>query len=123
MADSFSARGGRRAEGATRPAPRELDELIHQRIRLGIMSALAATDRMSFNDLKELLETTDGNLSVHARKLEEAGYVECIKRFVDRMPLTEYRLTSQGRSAFARYIERMEALLELSRPQRGKDER
>ena len=86
------------------------------------MSALAATERMSFNDLKDLLETTDGNLSVHARKLEEGGYVECIKRFVDRMPLTEYRLTSQGRSAFATYIERMEALLELSRPQRGKDE-
>lgn len=82
------------------------------------MSALAATERASFNDLKDLLETSDGNLSIHARKLEEAGYVECIKRFVDRVPLTEYRLTKEGRAAFASYIERMEALFELSRPER-----
>ena len=102
------------AEGE-RPAPHEIDDLIHQRVRLGIMSALAATDRMSFNDLKELLETTDGNLSVHARKLEEAGYVECHKRFVARVPLTEYRLTPEGRTAFERYIQRMETLFNLSR--------
>lgn len=107
-----------RKADAPRPAPHELDELIHQRIRLGIMSALAATERMSFSDLRDLLETTDGNLSVHARKLEDAGYIECNKRFVDRVPLTEYRITSRGRSALEDYIRRMEALLDLSRPNR-----
>lgn len=112
-------RGGdqprRRSAAGAPPAPHELDHLIHQRVRLGIMSALAATERMSFNDLRDLLETSDGNLSVHARKLEEAGYLECSKRFVGRVPLTEYRLTPEGRAAFDRYIQRMEALFDLSR--------
>jgi DNA-binding MarR family transcriptional regulator len=89
----------------------ELDKLIHERLRLGIVSALAATDSMSFGDLKNLLQTTDGNVSVHARKLEEAGYIECEKSFRGRMPLTEYKITAEGRSALERYLNHMEALI------------
>ena len=90
----------------------KLDRLIHERLRLGIISALAANDRLSFNDLKALLHTSDGNLSVHARKLEEAGYVECMKSFDGRMPRTEFKLTRSGRHALEKYVAHMEALIE-----------
>ena len=93
----------------------ELDRLIHERMRLGIISALAANDSLTFNDLKKLLKTTDGNLSVHARKLEEANYVACTKSFEGRMPRTEYRLTPQGRKALERYLDHMEALIQSMR--------
>jgi DNA-binding transcriptional ArsR family regulator len=92
-----------------------LDRLIHERIRLAIVSALAASEPLSFNDLKALLGTTDGNLSVHARKLEEARYVTCTKRFDGRIPRTEYRLTAAGRQALDRYLAHMEALIRAAR--------
>ena len=92
-----------------------LDRVIHERIRLGIVSALAANEHVTFNDLKRLLDTTDGNLSVHARKLEEAGYVQCSKSFEGRMPKTEYRLTEEGRKALTRYLDHMEALIHAAR--------
>jgi len=93
----------------------ELDRLIHERIRLGILSALAVNNQLSFHDLKELLKTTDGNLSVHARKLEEAGYLSCAKFFEGRVPRTEYRLTAAGRGALERYLNHMEALIRATR--------
>jgi DNA-binding transcriptional ArsR family regulator len=93
----------------------ELDRLIHERVRLGIVSALAVNDRLTFNELKALLDTTDGNLSVHARKLEDAGYLRCIKSFEGRMPRTEYVLTKPGREALERYVGHMEALIEAVR--------
>ena len=93
------------------PALPELDRLIHERIRLGIVSALATNDSLSFNDLKRILKTTDGNLSVHARKLEDAGYVNCSKTFEGRTPKTEYRLTTAGRRALERYLDHMEAVI------------
>ncbi|HKH46693.1 MAG TPA: transcriptional regulator [Thermoanaerobaculia bacterium] len=99
-------------------APRaalDLDRLIHERIRLGIVSALAVNDHLSFNDLKKLLKTTDGNLSVHARKLEEAGYVTCAKYFEGRLPKTEFRLTPPGRRALERYLDHMEAIIQATR--------
>ena len=89
----------------------ELDRLIHERLRLGIISALAVNDRLSFNDLKALLQTTDGNLSVHARKLEDAQYISCDKTFENRMPRTEYRLTAAGRRALEKYLAHMEAII------------
>ena len=89
----------------------ELDRVIHERMRLAIVSALAADPSLSFNELKALLGTTDGNLSVHARKLEEAGYVACSKSFQGRMPKSEYRLTAEGRRAFERYLAHLEALV------------
>src|SRR6476620_3217452 len=89
----------------------ELDKVIHERMRLGIISALAANDTLSFTDLKNLLNTTDGNISVHARKLEEAGYLTLEKSFKGRMPLTEYRITTAGRKALERYLDHMEALI------------
>jgi DNA-binding MarR family transcriptional regulator len=92
-----------------------LDRIIHERMRLGIVSALAVSDSLTFNELKKLLQTTDGNLSVHARRLEEAGYVECTKSFEGRMPKTEYRLTVSGRQAFERYLNHMEALIHAMR--------
>jgi len=92
-----------------------LDRLIHERIRLGIVSALAAEEGMSFADLKAVLHTTDGNLSVHARKLEEAGYIRVNKGFEDRKPRTEYRLTAKGRRALEAYLEQMEAILSEAR--------
>jgi DNA-binding transcriptional ArsR family regulator len=92
-----------------------LDRLIHERIRLAMVSALAANQSMSFSELKALLGTTDGNLSIHARKLEDAGYVECAKSFVDRTPRTEYRLTAAGRRALERYLDHMEALIRAAR--------
>ena len=93
----------------------ELDSLIHHRMRLGIISALAASECVSFNDLKALLQTTDGNLSVHARKLEEAGYVTCEKYFEGRVPKTEYRLAEPGRQALQRYLDHMEAIIHATR--------
>ncbi|MES1245876.1 MAG: transcriptional regulator [Acidobacteriota bacterium] len=93
----------------------DLDRLIHERMRLGIVSALAVNDHLSFNDLKKLLQTTDGNLSVHARKLEEAGYVTCEKYFEGRLPKTEYRLTTPGRRALQRYLDHMEAIIHATR--------
>jgi DNA-binding MarR family transcriptional regulator len=91
--------------------PLALDRLIHERLRLGIVSALAVNERLTFSELKQLLQTTDGNLSVHARKLEEAAYITCDKTFEDRMPRTEYRLTSSGRRAFDKYLAHMEAII------------
>jgi len=94
---------------------RALDALIHHRMRLGIVSALAAEESLTFNELKALLRTTDGNLSVHARKLEDAQYVTVTKRFEDRRPRTEYRLTAAGRKALQRYLDHMEALIRATR--------
>lgn len=96
-------------------SPVDLDRLIHGRVRLGIVSALAVTDSLSFTELKDLLDTSDGNLSVHARRLEEAGYLACDKSFADRVPHTEYRLTASGRSALEKYLDHMEALIERVR--------
>ena len=93
----------------------DLDRLIHERMRLGIVSALAVNEALTFNALKEMLGATDGNLSVHARKLEEAGYVECSKSFDGRIPRTEFRLTPEGRSALGRYLDHMEALIQAVR--------
>lgn len=99
---------------APSPVP-EFDRLIHERVRLGMISALAVTDSLSFNDLKRLLKTTDGNLSVHARKLEEADYVACHKHFENRTPRTDYRITPKGRAAFQRYLDDMEDLIRSAR--------
>jgi DNA-binding HxlR family transcriptional regulator len=95
----------------------ELDRLIHERIRLGIVSALATNDSLTFNDLKRVLKTTDGNLSVHARKLEEAQYISCLKFFEGRVPRTEYRLTAAGRRALAEYLDQMEEWIRVTRDQ------
>ena len=101
----------RQSQDSSHQTPLELDRLIHERLRLGIVSALAVTDRISFNDLKRLLRTTDGNLSVHARKLEDAQYIACDKTFHGRVPKTEYRLTPAGRKALDRYLAHMEAII------------
>src|SRR5262245_42464387 len=108
--------GGRSLEAmrAAEKAP-ELDNLIHERIRLGIVSALAANQSLTFSELKELLKTTDGNISVHARKLEDAEYITCKKSFAGRVPKTEYRLTSMGRRALEQYLNHMEALIRAAR--------
>ena len=110
------------ASGLKSPAPRpklqglpELDRVIHERLRLAIVSALAARDAMSFNELKALLRTTDGNLSVHARRLEEAGYVSCAKTFEGRLPKTTYRLTADGRRALEKYLGHLEAVIAHAR--------
>ncbi len=95
----------------------ELDRLVHERIRLGIVSALATNDSLSFNDLKRVLKTTDGNLSVHARKLEEAQYISCVKFFEGRVPRTEYRLTAAGRRALTEYLNQMEEWIRVTREQ------
>jgi len=100
---------------ARAPELPELDRLIHERIRLGIVSALATNDSLSFNDLKRVLKTTDGNLSVHARKLEEAQYISCVKFFEGRVPRTEYRLTATGRRALAEYLDQMEEWIRVTR--------
>jgi DNA-binding MarR family transcriptional regulator len=102
------------APSAAGGAPK-LDRLIHERLRLGILSALSVNESLTFNELKKLLDTTDGNLSVHARKLEEAGYVGCSKSFEGRMPRTDYRLTASGRRALDRYLDHMEALIQAMR--------
>lgn len=93
----------------------EFDSLIHEKMRLGILSALAVNDALSFNDLKKLLETTDGNLSVHARRLEDAAYIHCTKSFAGRVPKTEYRLTATGRKALDKYLDQMEWLIQTTR--------
>ena len=95
--------------------PLALDRLIHERLRLGILSALAVNESLTFNDLKKLMQTTDGNLSVHARKLEEAGYIGCMKSFEGRVPKTEYTITPSGRRALERYLDHMEALIRATR--------
>ncbi len=110
----------RRPAPLSKPAPvkvgvPELDRVVHERLRLAIVSALAVNDAMTFGDLKVLLDTTDGNLSVHARKLEDAGYVQCTKGFDGRVPRTEYRLTASGRKALERYLAHMEALIRATR--------
>lgn len=97
------------------PVAPGLDRLIHERMRLGIVSALAANPSLSFNELKALLRTTDGNLSVHARKLEEAAYIHCTKMLEGRLPKTRYRLTAAGRRAFERYLDHMESLIRAAR--------
>jgi DNA-binding HxlR family transcriptional regulator len=97
------------------PTTTELEQLIHERVRLGIVSALAANEFLTFTDLKRLLDTTDGNLSVHARKLEDAKYIMCKKGFDGRTPRTEYRLTPAGRRAFERYLDHMEAIIRANR--------
>ena len=101
--------------GAPQDAALELDRLIHERMRLAIVSALAVNDALSFNELKALLDTSDGNLSVHARKLEDAGYISCTKSFEDRVPRTDYQLTDAGRRALDRYLSHMEALIRATR--------
>jgi DNA-binding HxlR family transcriptional regulator len=107
------------AMAAVGPGLPDLDRLIHERMRLGIISALAANESLTFNDLKKLLKTTDGNLSVHARKLEDAEYVSCTKSFEGRMPRTEYRLTEHGRIALEKYLNHMEALIQSMRALEG----
>jgi DNA-binding MarR family transcriptional regulator len=110
-------RPGDRAIRGLRAAERapDLDNLIHERMRLGIVSALAANESLTFNELKDLLKATDGNVSVHARRLEEADYVACTKTFAGRIPRTEYRLTPTGRRALQRYLDHMEALISAAR--------
>jgi DNA-binding transcriptional ArsR family regulator len=93
----------------------KLDRLIHERLRLGILSALSVNDSLTFAELKKLLDATDGNLSVHARKLEEAGYVTCTKTFQGRVPKSDYRLAAAGRRALDRYLDHMEALIQAMR--------
>jgi DNA-binding MarR family transcriptional regulator len=102
---------GLRVARAAENVSNDLDKVIHERLRLGIISALAANEKLSFSDLKGLLNTTDGNISVHARKLEEAGYLTLEKSFKGRMPLTEYKITADGRKALERYLDHMEALI------------
>lgn len=109
--DDQSARKSLRVEKAAEKVSGDLDKVIHERMRLGIISALAANKKLSFTDLKNLLKTTDGNISVHARKLEVAGYLTCEKSFKGRMPLTEYAITKEGRKALERYLNHMEALI------------
>jgi DNA-binding MarR family transcriptional regulator len=95
--------------------PLQLDGLIHERVRLGIVSALSVSEWLSFTDLRAILRTTDGNLSAHARRLEDAGYIECQKSFAGRVPHTEYRLTVRGRMELASYLDHMEALIRATR--------
>ena len=104
-----------RGQGRERRQTSALDRLIHERQRLGIVSALAVNESLSFNELKELMQTTDGNLSVHARKLEDAGYITCRKSFEGRMPRTDYTLTASGRRALERYLDHMEAIIKATR--------
>jgi DNA-binding MarR family transcriptional regulator len=101
----------RGVHGGAPHSAHEIDRLIHERLRLGIISALAANESLTFNELKHTVKTTDGNLSVHARKLEEAGYINCSKSFEGRTPKTEYSLTTAGRRALERYLDHMEALI------------
>jgi DNA-binding HxlR family transcriptional regulator len=107
--------GERSAPPPARSAPAQLDRLIHERIRLAIVSALAVNETLTFNELKRLLKTTDGNLSAHARKLEDAQYVRCTKSFAGRVPKTDYGLTPAGRRALERYLDHMEALIRATR--------
>ena len=102
-------------EGADVGSPLALDRVIHERLRLGIVSALAVNATLSFNELKDVLGATDGNLSAHARKLEDAGYVMCAKSFVDRVPRTQYSLTDLGRDRLEEYLTHLEALIQTAR--------
>jgi DNA-binding HxlR family transcriptional regulator len=104
----------------TTEVARELDTLLHHRMRLGMVSALAAADALGFNELKTLLQTSDGNLSVHARRLEDAGYVTCTKTFENRRPHTDYRLTTRGRQALGRYLGHMEAIIRAAKDTLGR---
>ena len=114
--DTPAAGSLRGVRGKAAPGePLELDSLVHHRMRLGIVSALAANDSLSFSELKALMQTSDGNLSVHARKLEEAEYITCVKSFEGRRPHTEYRLAPAGRRALERYLDHMEALIHVTR--------
>jgi DNA-binding HxlR family transcriptional regulator len=106
---------GRKSQRPEKRSPLELDRLIHERLRLGIVSALAVNEWLTFNDLKRLLQTTDGNLSVHARKLEDAQYITCDKTFEGRVPRTEYRLTAAGRRSFEKYLAHMESIIKAVR--------
>ncbi|MGH9431781.1 MAG: winged helix-turn-helix domain-containing protein [Terriglobia bacterium] len=110
-----AAAARRPAVHSARAALTDLDRLVHEQIRLGILSALAVNASLSFSDLKKILKTTDGNLSVHARKLEEAGYVKCRKFFNGRLPQTEFELTLTGRGALEHYLDQMEALIQATR--------
>ena len=114
-ADAAPTAGLASVAGSAQGVPTDFDRLIHERMRLGIVSALAVNESLTFNELKELMQTTDGNLSVHARKLEEAGYVSCTKSFAGRVPRTDYALTSAGRKALERYLDHMEALIRVTR--------
>ena len=105
----------RSVAGGAEPGTPELDRLIHERVRLAIVSALAVNESLAFNELKDMLSLTDGNLSVHARKLEEAGYVQCTKKFEGRVPRTEFRLTDEGRRALGAYLDHMEAIIQAVR--------
>ena len=107
-----------RVERAAENVSNDLDKVIHERMRLGIISALAANEKLSFTELKRLLDTTDGNISVHARKLEDAGYLTLEKSFKGRMPLTEYAITKDGRKALVRYLDHMEALIKAMKVKR-----
>jgi DNA-binding MarR family transcriptional regulator len=127
VAEPARRRSKERAAAAPAPRParavgrdREPDALLHHRQRLGLVSALAAADSLSFNELKGVLDITDGNLSVHARKLEEAGYVTCTKTFENRRPRTDYRLTAPGRQALARYLSHMEAIIRATKETLGR---
>jgi DNA-binding HxlR family transcriptional regulator len=117
VASRQSTVGGRQSAVSSRQqeAVGSLDRLIHERLRLGIVSALAVNERLTFNDLKRLLDTTDGNLSVHARKLEDAEYIVVEKSFAGRVPRTEYRLTAAGKRALEKYLAHMEALIKAVR--------
>jgi DNA-binding MarR family transcriptional regulator len=115
VSGDLRTRRGKADAGVSSARADALDRLIHERLRLGIVSALAVNDSLSFSDLKKLMKTTDGNLSVHARKLEEAEYIACTKSFEGRMPKTEYRLTPAGRRALERYLDHMEALIRATR--------
>jgi DNA-binding transcriptional ArsR family regulator len=116
MADAPPAAApAKRSRRGAQESPVDLDRVIHERVRLAIVSALAVNESLTFNDLKKLLDTSDGNLSVHARRLEDAGYVACEKSFDGRVPRTEYRLTTPGRRALQRYLDHMEALIQRVR--------
>jgi DNA-binding HxlR family transcriptional regulator len=110
-----SSQSASRSPQSAKRSTLDLDRVIHERLRLGIISALAVNERLTFNDLKRLLQTTDGNLSVHARKLEEAQYIACEKTFEGRVPRTEYRLTAAGRRALEKYLAHMEAIIKAVR--------
>ena len=113
--DIATGAGGVSGSSATPAGPLKLDALIHERVRLGIVSALSVHERLAFTELRQVLDTTDGNLSAHARKLEDAGYIECRKAFAGRVPRTDYALTSLGKARLKEYVAHMEALIRMTR--------
>lgn len=115
LAKKYEQTGGLDEIKGGSPNAGDLDKLIHERLRLGIISALAANESLSFKELKEMLDASDGNISVHARKLEDAGYLECEKSFRARRPLTVYKITKEGRAALGRYVNHMDALIKAVR--------